>query len=311
MMRTRCVIGSAARRDTAHRGGSSADRAPVLLRFALGSAAAITVAVSWRLSRAPLRRDRRGEARARGRRCTRPGQLVEATLGRRLAYGQAAPQWRAVDDVVVARVLSSSIVRVKIWSADGRVLYSDDAGADRRPLRARRRPAAAAARRRRRKWRSATSSRPENALDRGHRQADRGVHADPDVRPGRRCLFEIYQRFGSVTASARRLLGALAPPILGAIGLLLLVQVPLLWSLARRLQRGYEERETLLENAIAASARERRRVASYLHDGAGPGHRRSRLLARAAGRRADGAAAASCRGDVLRHDDRAAAAHRP
>ena len=80
-------------------------------------------------------------------------------------------------------------------------------------------------------------------------------------------LFEIYQRFGSVTASARRLLTALAPPILGAIVLIVLIQVPLVWSLTRRLQRGHEEREALLGNAIAASARERRRVASYLHDG--------------------------------------------
>ncbi len=80
-------------------------------------------------------------------------------------------------------------------------------------------------------------------------------------------LFEVYQRFGSVTASARRLLRALAPPILGAIALIVLIQVPLVWSLTRRLQRGHEEREALLGNAIAASARERRRVASYLHDG--------------------------------------------
>ena len=69
------------------------------------------------------------------------------------------------------------------------------------------------------------------------------------------------------TASARRLLGELAPPILGAIALLVLIQVPLVWSLIRGLQRGSEEREALLANAIGASNRERRRVAAYLHDG--------------------------------------------
>ena len=84
---------------------------------------------------------------------------------------------------------------------------------------------------------------------------------------GEPALFEIYERLDSVTASARRLLGELAPPILGAIALLVLVQVPLVWSLIRGLQRGYEERETLLANAISASNRERRRVAAYLHDG--------------------------------------------
>jgi signal transduction histidine kinase len=80
-------------------------------------------------------------------------------------------------------------------------------------------------------------------------------------------LFEIYQRFGSVTAEAGRLLGALAPPILGAIGLILLVQAPLFWSLTRRLQRSHEQREGLLSNAVTSSRRERQRVAAYLHDG--------------------------------------------
>ena len=109
-------------------------------------------------------------------------------------------------------------------------------------------------------------SRPENALDRGQGEL---IEAYTRIRTpsGTPVLFEIYQRFGSVTASARRLLAALAPPILGAIALIVLIQVPLVWSLTRRLQRGHEEREALLGNAIAASARERRRVASYLHDG--------------------------------------------
>jgi signal transduction histidine kinase len=63
------------------------------------------------------------------------------------------------------------------------------------------------------------------------------------------------------------LLRVLAPPILGAIGLILVVQVPLFWSLTRRLQLSHEQREGLLANAVTSSRRERRRVASYLHDG--------------------------------------------
>ena len=49
--------------------------------------------------------------------------------------------------------------------------------------------------------------------------------------------------------------------------MLLLVQVPLAWSLAPRLQREHEEREGLLNSAIEASDRERRRIAADLHDG--------------------------------------------
>jgi signal transduction histidine kinase len=108
--------------------------------------------------------------------------------------------------------------------------------------------------------------RPENELDRGR---GRLIEAYTRIRTpsGTPLLFEIYQTLGSVTDNARRLLAALAPPILGAVALIFLVQVPLLWSLARRLQRGHEQREELLANAISASRRERRRVASYLHDG--------------------------------------------
>jgi signal transduction histidine kinase len=109
-------------------------------------------------------------------------------------------------------------------------------------------------------------SRPENKLD---RQQGRLLEAYTRIRTpsGTPLLFEIYQRFGSVTADARRLLKTLAPPILGAIALILLVQAPLFWSLTRRLQRSHEQREGLLANAVTSSRRERRRVASYLHDG--------------------------------------------
>ena len=80
-------------------------------------------------------------------------------------------------------------------------------------------------------------------------------------------LFEIYQRFGSVSASAERLLRALAPPLLGGLLVLILLQVPLAWSMARRLQRGHRERERLLASAVEASSQERRRIAADLHDG--------------------------------------------
>ncbi len=235
----------------------------VLLRFALGSAAAIAVAVVGGYF--ALRSVAIDEAkRATRTKVQEAGQLVEANLGPGLLAGRPAAVG-AVDDVVVARVLSSSIVRVKIWSASGRVLYSDDPAQiggryalDAGQVRLLRDGGA--------KVEVTDLRRPENALDRGRGKL---IEAYTRIRTpgGTPVLFEIYQRFGSVTASARRLLAALAPPILEAIGLILLVQAPLLWSLTRRLQRGYEEREALLGNAIAASARERRRVASYLHDG--------------------------------------------
>jgi signal transduction histidine kinase len=235
----------------------------LILRFAAGTLAAIAVAVvgGYFVLRSVAIDEAKRQTRTR---VQEAAQLVEATVGDGLLTGNANAM-TAVDDVVVGRVLSSSIVRVKIWSADGRVLYSDD-------------PAEIGGRfalsdEQHRLLRDGGAQvevsnlhRPENALDRGE---GRLIEAYTRIRTpsGKPMLFEIYQRFGSVTAEAGRLLGALAPPILGAIGLILLVQAPLFWSLTRRLQRSHEQREGLLSNAVTSSRRERQRVAAYLHDG--------------------------------------------
>ncbi len=235
----------------------------VLLWFAIGSAFAISVVVigGYFALRSVAIDEAKRETRTK---VQEAAQLVEATVAEGLLTGSPVAL-SAVDDVVVARVLSNSVVRVKIWSADGRVLYSDD------PAEIGGRYALELGQQRLLREGGAQVevsdlSRPENALDRGQGEV---IEAYTRIRTpaGTPVLFEIYQSFGSVRASARRLLTALAPPILGAIGLIVLIQVPLVWSLTRRLQRGHEEREALLGNAIMASARERGRVASYLHDG--------------------------------------------
>ena len=235
----------------------------MLLRYALGTAAATLVIVvgGYFVLRSVAIDEAKLDTRTK---VFESGQLVESALTDGLLTGDAA-SLRAIDDVVLGRVLSNSVVRVKIWSSDGRVLYSDDPGqiGDRFAL----------GDEQRRLLREGGAEvevsgleAPENARDRGQ---GRLIEAYTGIRTpsGEPVLFEIYERLDSVTASARRLLGELAPPILGAIALLVLVQVPLVWSLIRGLQRGNEEREALLANAIAASNRERRRVAAYLHDG--------------------------------------------
>jgi signal transduction histidine kinase len=235
----------------------------VLVRFALGSAAAIAVAVvgGYFALRSVAIDEAKRETRTR---VQEAAQLVESSIGDGVLRGDDGAV-AAVDDLVVGRVLSASIVRVKIWSADGRVLYSDDPAqiGGRYALDEEKRLLLSAGGA---QVEVSDLSRPENALD---RRLGKVIEAYTRIRTpsGTPLLFEIYQRFGSVTASARRLLAALAPPILGAIALILLVQAPLLWSLTRRLQQGHEQRETLLAEAVAASRRERRRVASYLHDG--------------------------------------------
>lgn len=235
----------------------------VIVRFAAGTLVASAVAVvgGYFALRAVAIDEAKRQTRTR---VQEAGKLVEAAVSDGLLRGRAKPV-RAVDDVVVGQVLSDSIVRVKIWSPAGLVLYSDE------PAEIGGRYALDAGQHRLLRNGGAEVevsdlSRPENRLD---RQEGRLLEAYTRIRTpsGTPLLFEIYQRFGSVTADARRLVEALAPPILGAIGLILLIQAPLFWSLMRRLQHSYEQREGLLANAVTSSRRERRRVASYLHDG--------------------------------------------
>ena len=234
-----------------------------LLRYALGTAVATVVIVAggYLVLRSVAIDEAKRDTRTK---VIEAGQLVESALAEGLLTGEPG-SLRAIDDVVVGRVLSGSVVRVKIWSQEGRVIYSDD------PEQVGGRFALSDDQRRLLREGGAAVEvsgldRPENARDRGQGEL---IEAYTPIRTpsGTPVLFEIYERFDSVTASARRLLAELAPPILGAIALLVLVQVPLVWSLIRGLQRGHEQREALLANAIAASNRERRRLAAHLHDG--------------------------------------------
>src|SRR5215213_7255217 len=57
------------------------------------------------------------------------------------------------------------------------------------------------------------------------------------------------------------------PIVIGALLLLTLLQLPLAWSTARRLDASLSERERLLRRAVEATDTERRRIARDLHDG--------------------------------------------
>jgi signal transduction histidine kinase len=233
-------------------------------RFMLGSLAAIAVVVIggfFALRSVTVRESERD---------TRERVLVEGRLvaSAGLSDGVLRGDPRALarlDDLVQGQVLSESVVRVKLWARDGRVLYSDE------PAIVGRRFALGAGELALFSGGGADAelsdlSKPENRYERQERKLLEAhtVIRTPDGTP---VLFEIYQRFGAVSASATRLLRALAPPLLGGVLVLALFQLPLAWSMARRLQRGHGERERLLASAVDASAQERRRIAADLHDG--------------------------------------------
>jgi two-component system NarL family sensor kinase len=170
-----------------------------------------------------------------------------------------------LDDLVLGQIVTGSVVRVKLWSRDGTILYSDE------PALIGQRFSLAEDERRLFRTGGAEAevsdlAKPENRYERPQGKL---LEAHTPVRTpdGTQVLFEIYQRFGSVSARAERLLRALAPPLIGGLLVLILLQLPLAWSMARRLQRGHRERERLLASAVEASSQERRRIAADLHDG--------------------------------------------
>jgi two-component system, NarL family, sensor kinase len=158
-----------------------------------------------------------------------------------------------------------NIVRVKLWTRDGKIVYSDEPkligaqyplGDDEVKAMAHGVTEAELS----------DLSRPENQYERGQGKLLE-VYLPVSLADGQPLLFETYQRFNSITAGGRTVLRSFLPAFLAALALLWAIQSPLAWSMARRLRQGQTEREELLISAVDASNVERRRIASDLHDG--------------------------------------------
>jgi signal transduction histidine kinase len=153
---------------------------------------------------------------------------------------------------------------VKIWAEDGTILYSDEPrligerfeiGEDERAIFTSDEQGAEVS----------DLSKPENRFETDSKLLE--VYLRTETPSGTPLLFEAYFRYSGVTDVGRNLWAQFAPISIGALVVLQLVQIPLAWSMARRLQTSQRERERLLRHALDASDAERRRIASDLHDG--------------------------------------------
>lgn len=170
------------------------------------------------------------------------------------------------DRTIHRRVLtSSSIVRIKVWTRDGRIVYSDEPrliGA-RYPLTTEDRQEFVG-----NKVEAEVSdlSKPENRFERSFGKLIE-VYAALKTPSGTPVRYEAYYRSSYISARSRRIFREFAFVMLGALLLLAMIQLPLAWGLARRVRKGQQERSDLLQRAVDASDQERRRIAGDLHDG--------------------------------------------
>lgn len=171
----------------------------------------------------------------------------------------------AMDKVIREHVLDRSIVRVKIWSSTGRILYSDEPAliGSRFPLNAEEKDVLAHP-----QTRAGVSDlrNPENRLERGHGKLLENYR--PIWTPaGKPLLFETYAPYDMVSQRTGQLWKGFAGVTLTSLLLLVALLMPILWTLLNRLKRSQDQRETLLQRAVDASTDERRRIAGALHDG--------------------------------------------
>jgi two-component system, NarL family, sensor kinase len=234
-----------------------------LVQFALAALAAVVLLGV--LAAAVLRNQTRDEAIREAKDVTRVAGrgIAEPALTPGIYTGDPAAR-RHVWQALRRQVLAEPVVRVKIWTADGRVLWSDEPRLIGRRFRLGDEELDAL-RAGRTEAEVSDLSEPENQFERNYEKLLE-VYLPIRGPGGRPLLFEAYSRFSSITESSRRQYESLALPLVGALFLLWLATLPLAWRLARRLEQRQREREALLEHALDAQDSERRRIAAALHE---------------------------------------------
>jgi len=169
------------------------------------------------------------------------------------------------DREVLGRLLVSDVRRIKIWRADGTIVYSDETqligkrfSLDHEQLSV------------------LHNGDTEGGLSDLRRRENRfeseeggllEVYTRIESPEGQPLLFEAYYSVETVKQRSVEVLKPFRRITLGALVALLLLGVPLLGVLTLRLTRASLERERLMRRAVESSEAERRRIARDLHDG--------------------------------------------
>ena len=253
-------------RVSSHASGKPVSTAGLLVRFAaagliiLLALTALTAFIALQAGTVQATESARRETSATAR------GVVEPRLNNAVITGQPAAL-AAFDSAMHQYVLKGLLIRVKLWDADGRIIYSDEPrliGA-RFPL----------GREEAETLRTAGSSQSDGQRSEPAReptgdrlrQIGRGVRRGSGGEPGSTCCSRHTTSTGQSTEAGLAAWHRFAGPSLAALLVLELAQIPVAWSLARRVQRQQRDVQRLRQHAVQASDSERRRIAGELHDG--------------------------------------------
>lgn len=179
---------------------------------------------------------------------------------------RAAEQGAAAElnQVMSDRMVDGSVVRLKVWSTDGVIIWSDDQRLVGQQFDLEPADAATLA--------TLGSTAEVSELDREENVFERDagqlieVYVGVVDSSGEPLLVEAYLPTAPLEAEATSLMRTLLPVTIGALFVLLLVMLPLAVSMARSVDRAGKERVVLLRHAVASATLERRRIAGDLHD---------------------------------------------
>jgi two-component system, NarL family, sensor kinase len=170
-----------------------------------------------------------------------------------------------LDPIVRKRVLSPSLVRVKLWRADGEILYSDEPR-----LVGLRFPLDEEARSSLHPPRTQAGITDLTAPENRYERADGkllDVYRPVWTPSGRPLLFETYWRYDTVTDRSSELWRGFSGVMLSSLAALFLLLLPVAWLVLAGSRRARAQREVLVQRAVQASDEQRRHIASSLHDG--------------------------------------------
>lgn len=256
-------VRSHAQLDVPQRGRSKVVRGAVI-RFVLWSLAVLALVATGTLLLSTPLAERLSVREATTRSVAYAKSVVAPLIDDKVLAGDTAAT-DALVRLMRTRMADGSIKHMKIWTASGRVLWSDEPGVTGQTFQLEPDVAELFG------TTEATGQvsdldKPENAQERSEEELIE-VYVGFKADKGTPLVFEAYWPTERIRQDVSDIRWQFTMLGLVALLLLALALLPLALSLARRVDRGLAEREAVMAQALSASDLERRRLSQDLHDG--------------------------------------------